>query len=140
MILAPRLVAVALALGAAFGCSNPRSDAPPAPAPVAAAEPDPGPAPAAITPAPVPAPTMVTAADTSVPANFPRECMLYAQLIQRLGTCDKIGGGREGLVRGFEELRMTWPSVAVAQRAAFEAQCKAQADGLRNAVAATCSW
>jgi drug/metabolite transporter (DMT)-like permease len=51
-----------------------------------------------------------------------------------------IGAARGELSRGYRELRDAWPAIPADQRAAVDAQCKAQADSLRNAAAATCGW
>jgi hypothetical protein len=133
MKLAPRFAALALVV--TLGCSKPPAEAhpePAAPTETPATEP-----PAASTPA---APRAAAAAEPGAPADFPPECVAYAALIEKLKACDKVGEGREGLTRGYEELRSTWAMVGVDQRAAFDVQCKTQADSLRDAAAATCGW
>ena len=137
MKLAP-LVVVLVALGLVAGCSSKRREPQPeaetapvtsVPTPAAA----PAPAPVARAPAAAPA-------DRTVPADFPAECAAYAALIDKLKQCDAIGAGRDGLVSAYSELRAAWPTVPAVQRASVAAQCKSQADSLRNAAAATCSW
>lgn len=136
MQLAPRFVA--LALVALLGCSKAPSEAPPAPTAASdltlVAAPTPS-APSAPTPAPPPPPV-----ETGVPADFPPGCVAYAALIEQLKACDKAGDARDGLARGYNELRAAWAMVPPDQRVAVDVQCKTQADSLRNAAAATCGW
>jgi len=138
MKLASFAVIAAVALGTA-GCSSKQPDKAPEPrkdpAPAAV---EPTPAPAAAAPAPAPRPTAV-ATDT-VPADFPPECRDYAALIDKLKTCAKIGGARDGLMVGYNGLRSSWASIPADQRSGIAGQCKTQADSLRNAAAATCQW
>ncbi len=93
--------------------------------------------------APAAAPAPPQAADPTpgtLPPGFPPECVAYAALIDKLKTCDKIGGAREGLTRAYDSLRTAWIDVPADRAASVAAQCKTQADSLRNAAAATCGW
>lgn len=137
MQLASRFLALALVV--VLGCGKKPSEA--RPDPEAASDPAPVAEPAPSVPvvaARAPAPAVVV--DTGVPANFPPACVAYAALIEKLQACDKVGAARDGLSRGYHELRAAWPQVQPDQRAAIDAQCKAQADSLRDAAAATCGW
>ena len=98
-------------------------------APVAPPPPAP---PAPLTPVPEPS-------TTTLPADFPAECVAYAALIDKLKACDKLGGARDGLMAGYGSLRSGWSSIPADRRAGIAEQCRTQADSLRNAVAATCS-
>lgn len=136
MQIAPRSLAFALVV--LLGCSKKPSEARPEPvatAPTQLADPAPPPP---VVAAPTPAPVVV--AETGVPADFPPSCVAYAALIEKLQGCDKVGPVRDSLARGYHELRAAWPSVQPAQRPAIDAQCKTQADSLRDATAATCAW
>jgi hypothetical protein len=137
MKLAPRFVAFALV--ALLGCSKAPSEARPDPTPASAPAPTAAPAPIAAPP-PAAAPPVAAPVETGVPANFPPACVAYAALIEKLKACDKVGAARDGLARGYHELRAAWAMVPPDQRAAVDAQCKTQADSLRNAAAAACSW
>ena len=92
---------------------------------------------AAPTPAPAAAPSPAAA---GVPNDFPKECADYAALIDKLKACDQIGGARAALVQAYDSVRSAWSMVPAERRAEVAAQCKAQADSLRNAAAATCRW
>jgi len=137
MQLASRSVAFALVV--LFGCAKQPAEARPEPAAASAPAPvtEPTPSPPTVAAAPTPVPAVV---DTSVPSNFPPACVAYAALVEKLQACDKAGAARDGLSRGYHELRAAWPMVQPDQRAALELQCKAQADSLRDAAAATCGW
>ena len=137
MQLASRSLVVALVV--LLGCAKKSSEARPDPAVASDPAPITEPAPSAptVAAAPTPAPVVV---ETGVPASFPPACVAYAALIDRLQACDKAGAARDGLSRGYHELRAAWPTVQPDQRAAIELQCKAQADSLRDAAAATCGW
>ncbi len=136
MQLAPRLTA--LALIATLGCSKPPAEA--RPEPTAAAGPTATAAEAVAPPVATPSAPVAGAPATGLPADFPPACIAYAALIEKLKACDKVGEGRDGLTRGYDELRSTWTAATADQRGAFDAQCKIQADSLRDAAAATCSW
>jgi hypothetical protein len=82
-------------------------------------------------------PAVIAAA---APADFPADCVAYAALIDRLASCDKIGGARDGLRAGYAAVRSTWAAVPASRRGELGAQCRVQADSLRDAAAATCSW
>ena len=96
----------------------------------------------AAAPAPVapPTPPPVETSNTTLPANFPSECVSYAAMMDKLKACDKLGGARDGLMAGYQSLRSAWSQVPAEQRGAIGSQCRIQADSLRNAVAATCGW
>lgn len=131
-------VAAAIAFAAA-GCS----DTPPEKSPERVAIRPAVPAPATL-PAPPPTTPATPAApetsSTTLPADFPNECVRYAALIDRLKTCDKLGGARDGLLMGYNGLRSAWSTIPADQRTSFASQCQTQADSLRNAAAATCGW
>jgi hypothetical protein len=102
-------------------------------------------APAAAPPAAAPGPAaaqvaLAAPAAAGVPADFPADCVAYAALIDRLASCDKIGGARDGLRAGYAAVRSTWAAVPASRRGELGAQCRVQADSLRDAAAATCSW
>jgi predicted hotdog family 3-hydroxylacyl-ACP dehydratase len=129
-------LAALLAVLALAGCSTKKHRPPPAPA-----EPAAEPVAAAPAPSPAPAPTVaapVAAPDLALPADFPAECLAYAALVDKAAACDALGAARDGLVAAYRELRTAWPNVPAPQRASVAAQCKAQADSLRSAAAATC--
>lgn len=131
MKLAALLAALALA-----GCSTKKHPPPPPatePAPV-----EPGPAPAPAPPPPTTTVAPVAPSEPTLPADFPTECLAYAALVDKAASCDALGSARDSLVAAYRELRTSWPSVPAAQRASVAAQCKAQADSLRSAAAATC--
>lgn len=130
-------VAWLVAVIALAGCSSKkRAPAPapetPEPTEVASA------APVAAQPAPRPASPLPQVALAA--SDFPVECKAYAELVDRLKSCDALGSARDGMTRAYNELRAGWPDVPPPQRATVAAQCKSQADSLRNAVAATCKW
>lgn len=133
----------ALAIAAALGlaaCSSKQPDPTPAPAPPAQTA---QPAPAPPTPVPLPpqpTPPPAAAVTDTLPADFPPECRDYAALIDRVKACDKLGGARDGLQQGYISLRQSWSQLTPDARAAMGGQCKTQADSIRNAAAATCSW
>ena len=135
------LCAFALAMLVATGCSNKPAEHQP---PAAAAAPPPAPAAPVSAPpvarAPAPSPAAAPAAPVGIPADFPRECVAYAALIDKLKACDKLGGARDGLAQGYASLRAAWSAVPQDRRAEVATQCKTQADSLRNAAAATCGW
>jgi hypothetical protein len=107
-----------------------KEEAPAAPTPAATA-----PQPAAPTPA-----QAQGQAAAGTPNDFPKECADYATLIDKLKTCDQIGGARAALVQAYDSVRSAWSMVPAERRAEVAAQCKAQAESLRNAAAATCRW
>jgi hypothetical protein len=127
--------AAAIAIAAA-SCSDKQPDTPlkiaatqPAPVPV------PVPAPAPAPPAPPP-----ETSSTTLPAEFPSECVSYAALIDKLKACDKLGGARDGLMAGYNGLRSAWSTIPADQRGGIAGQCRTQEESLRNAAAATCGW
>jgi hypothetical protein len=130
-----------LAAVLAAGCSSkPAEDrAPPAPDPARAAPPA----------APVTAPEPARAANApsaragladNLPASFPPDCVEYAALIKKLGACDRLGAARDGLTQAYLDVATAWPGVPADRHAEVAAQCKTQAESLRNAAAATCGW
>jgi len=131
------LLALALAVAA---CSSKSEDKPPTPA----AAPAPGSA-APVETAPArPARPAAAAVDksavASAPSDFPAECRAYADLIDKLKDCDKLGGARAGLSQGYDNVRSAWAVVPAERHGEIATQCKTQADSLRNAAAATCGW
>jgi len=141
MKLAPLLSAFALlASGIASGACSDKAPAQRKEA-VAAAPEDPPP----IEPAQLVAPGAAPAAVQNQPAagipnDFPPECTTYAALIDKLKTCDQIGGARAALTQAYDNVRSAWSIVPAERRAEVAVQCKTQADSLRNAAAATCGW
>jgi uncharacterized membrane protein YdfJ with MMPL/SSD domain len=133
----PTTLLTALALIALAGCSKKSDNKPAATAPAGdqpAAEGSAAP-PAAAPAAPAnPAPS----ADTS--ADLPSECTDYAALVDKLKTCDKLGAARAALTQAYENLRTAWGTTPPERRGEITAQCKTQAESLRNAAAATCGW
>jgi hypothetical protein len=125
------LIAVSAALAA--GCSGkPAADDRAKPAPAAgSAEP--------ATPV-EPAAPVVRAAPGTPPSDFPPECVAYADLIEKLQRCDRLGSARDGMTQAYADLRAGWPSVPVDRRAEVAAQCKTQSESLHSAAAATCGW
>lgn len=133
-------LASVLAVLAITACSSKQPESKPEPA----ATPPPPSEPARTAPAApaaaVPAAPPSGEAASGIPAGFPPECVAYAELIEKLKTCDKLGAARDGLMLGYQGLRSTWSSVPDDQRASFAAQCQTQKDSLHNAAAATCGW
>lgn len=134
----PIALAIAITLGTA--CSSKPDKAQEPPPAIAESPPTPPAATPPVAPAPSAAPTAPPpTAPSSIPSDFPRDCVEYANLIDKLKACDKLGGARDGLTASYDSLRASWDSIPVAQRAALNDQCKTQADSLRNVTAATCS-
>jgi hypothetical protein len=131
------LLALALVTGAACSSKAPAerkeavAAAPEEPRPIEPAEL------AARTPTPAAAPSPAAA---GIPNDFPKECIDYAALIDKLKTCDQIGGARAALTQAYDNVRSAWSMVPADRRAEVAVQCKTQADSLRNAAAATCGW
>jgi hypothetical protein len=122
------------------GCSKKSDNNKPAAAP-AASEQTPATPPAAAgssAPTAPAAPATPPSADTS--ADLPSECTEYAALIDKLKTCDKLGAARAALTQAYENLHTAWGTTPPDRRGEITAQCKTQAESLRNAVAATCGW
>jgi hypothetical protein len=129
-----------LAAAVLCACSSSRAGDRPAPAPPPASQPvDPAQAPAvAATPAPTPG--SAAAPPTQIPTGFSADCVAYATLIDRLDTCDQVRGARDGLRQGYLALLEAWPATPVGRRSELTAQCRTQAESLRNAAAAACHW
>ena len=135
------LLALALAVAA---CSSKSEDKPPtpaaAPAPGSAAPVETAPARPARPAAAAAAVAVDKSAVASAPSDFPAECRAYADLIDKLKDCDKLGGARAGLSQGYDNVRSAWAVVPAERHGEIATQCKTQADSLRNAAAATCGW
>lgn len=119
------------------GCSSKSAEDKPAPAAA--------PAPEATRPAEPPSPVKparpaAVGAVANAPPGFPRECVAYAELIDKLKDCDRLGGARDGLTQGYDNVRSAWSMVPAERRSEIAGQCKTQADSLRNAAAAACGW
>src|SRR5262245_27976662 len=84
------------------------------------------------------APRAAPAASAAHPADFPSECVGYAELIDKLKACDQLGGARASLLDAYETLRSAWSSVPADRRGELARQCSAQAESLRSAAAAAC--
>jgi hypothetical protein len=89
-------------------------------------------------PAAVPASAGVAPTTGTIPNDFPKDCVGYAALIDKLKSCDALGGARASLLNAYEGLRTAWASVPADRRDEFARQCAAQAESVRNAAAATC--
>jgi hypothetical protein len=74
----------------------------------------------------------------TIPNDFPKECVGYAALIDKLRTCDQLGGARASLLNAYEGLRSAWSTVPSDRREEFARQCATQAESVRNAAAAAC--
>ena len=74
----------------------------------------------------------------TIPNDFPKECLGYAALIDKLKGCDQLGGARASLLDAYESLRSAWATVPADRRDEFARQCGTQAESVRNAAAATC--
>jgi hypothetical protein len=136
-LVAPLAFAMLLTAGDA-GCSNKPSEERNEAVTRPADEPIPA-APARPTvPATTPAPAGVTPTTGTIPNDFPKDCVGYAALIDKLRTCDQLGGARASLLNAFEGLRSAWSTVPADRREEFARQCAAQAESVRNAAAATC--
>src|SRR4029079_10047059 len=89
-------------------------------------------------PAAAPQPAGVEPASGTIPNDFPKDCVGYAALIDKLKGCDKLGGARASLLTAYESLRSAWATVPTERRDEFARQCATQAESVRNAAAATC--
>ena len=89
-------------------------------------------------PATAPATAGVSPTTGTIPNDFPKDCVGYAALIDKLKGCDKLGGARASLLNAYEGLRSAWATVPADRRDEFARQCAAQAESVRNATAATC--
>jgi len=87
-----------------------------------------------------PSPLFKHGSISGAPFDFPSECRTYAELIDKLRDCDKLGGARDGLAQGYDSVRSAWSMIPAERRGEVASQCKTQADSLRNAAAATCGW
>lgn len=132
-----RFATLAALAALAAGCSSqPSADRPPpANAPAEQARPAPG-----VDAAPAPTVDAAPRASDAVPPGFPPACVAYAELIDKLRACDRLGGARAGLAQTYLDLEDAWATVPADRRADVAAQCRTQADSLRNAAAATCGW
>ena len=121
----------------ASGCSNKPAEERKEPATQTAEAPRPAePAPAAAPSTPTPAGVAPTSG--TIPNDFPKDCIGYAALIERLKGCDQLGGARASLLNAYESLRSAWSTVPAERRDEFARQCATQAESVRNAAAATC--
>ena len=89
-------------------------------------------------PAAVPQTAGVAPTTGTIPNDFPKECVGYAALIDKLKACDQLGGARASLLNAYESLRSAWATVPADRRDEFARQCGTQAESVRNAAAATC--
>jgi hypothetical protein len=89
-------------------------------------------------PATTPTTAGVTPTSGTIPNDFPKDCVGYAALIDKLRGCDKLGGARASLLDAYESLRSAWSTVPADRREEFARQCATQAESVRNAAAATC--
>jgi hypothetical protein len=89
-------------------------------------------------PATAPTPAGVSPTTGTIPNDFPKDCVGYAALIDKLKGCDALGGARASLLNAYEGLRTAWSTVPADRRDEFARQCAAQAESVRNAAAATC--
>jgi hypothetical protein len=121
----------------ASGCSGKPAEERKEPAPAAAEEPKAEPARPA-DPAAAPQPAGVAPTTGTIPNDFPKECVGYAALIDKLKSCDQLGGARASLLNAYESLRSAWATVPADRRDEFARQCGTQAESVRNAAAATC--
>lgn len=121
----------------ASGCSSKPAEERKEPAP-AAAEPKGEPARPAEPPAAAPQPAGVVPTTGTIPNDFPKECVGYAALIDKLKGCDQLGAARASLLNAYEGLRSAWATVPTERRDEFARQCGMQAESVRNAAAATC--
>ena len=131
------LLAFAMFTAGASGCSSKPAEERKEPATEPAEQPRAEPARAA-EPAAVPQPAGVATTSGTIPNDFPKDCVGYATLIDKLKTCDQLGGARASLLNAYESLRSAWATVPTERRDEFARQCAAQAESVRNAAAATC--
>ena len=121
----------------ATGCSSKPADERKEPAPAAAEAPAAEPARSA-EPAAAAQPAGVAPVTGAIPNDFPKECVGYAALIDKLKGCDQLGGARASLLNAYESLRSAWATIPADRRDEFARQCGTQAESVRNAAAATC--
>ena len=121
----------------ASGCSSKPAEERKEPAPAAAETPTAEPARSA-EPAATPQPAGVAPTSGTIPNDFPKECVSYAALIDKLKSCDQLGGARASLLNAYESLRSAWATVPADRRDEFARQCGTQTESVRNAAAATC--
>jgi hypothetical protein len=121
----------------ASGCSSKPAEErkEPAPGPTAPAAPE---AARPAEPAAAPQPAGVAPTSGTIPNDFPKDCVGYAALIDKLKGCDQLGGARASLLNAYEGLRSAWATVPADRRDEFARQCATQAESVRNATAATC--
>lgn len=136
------LARLAVLAALAGGCSSKPSQDRAAPA-TQPAEPAPAPR---MRPVGMPAPAVIgparigdADAGAAVPSELP-DCVVYAQLIDRLRICDRLGGARDDLTRAYLDLASAWANVPADRRDEVAAQCRTQADTLRSAAGAICGW
>lgn len=130
-------LSTALAIALTLGCSS-KPEPPPVPSSAEPAAAAPVALPPA-TPSPARPPAEAPVAASGPPSDFPPECADYANLVDKVKACAKLGDARDALTAGYASLRETWLALPAARRAPLTEQCKVQAESLRNATAATCS-
>jgi hypothetical protein len=131
------LFAFAMFTAGASGCSSKPAEERKEPA-AAPAEPPTADPTRPTEPATAPQPAGVVPTSGTIPNDFPKDCVGYAALIDRLRTCDQLGGARASLLNAYESLRSAWATVPTERRDEFARQCATQAESVRNAAAATC--
>jgi hypothetical protein len=133
-------VAMSLSLGVA-GCKKKKDEAKPAETPAAKPTDDKAAAPAD---KPADKPADPAAAPAAGGGDLPASCGEYKAMIEKLASCDKMPQqARDALKQSYDTMSASWANAATLPPEAkdgMDKSCKAGADALKQAAAATCGW